>query len=87
MNGYLSIARQWRAGDTIALELPMPAERIYAHPAVKEDVGRVALKRGPLVYCVEETDNPGGPVQQLRLPRTASSSLGCAAISSTASSP
>ncbi|MET0597934.1 MAG: beta-L-arabinofuranosidase domain-containing protein [Mesorhizobium sp.] len=71
-NGYLSIARQWRAGDTIALELPMPAERIYAHPAVKEDIGRVALKRGPLVYCVEETDNPGGPVQQLRLPRTAS---------------
>ncbi len=70
-NGYLSIARQWRAGDTIALELPMPAERIYAHPAVKEDIGRVALKRGPLVYCVEETDNPGGPVQQLRLPRTA----------------
>ena len=71
-NGYLSIARQWRAGDTIALELPMPPERIYAHPAVKEDIGRVALKRGPLVYCVEEIDNPGGPVQQLRLPRTAS---------------
>ena len=50
----------------------MPAERIYAHPAVRADVDRVALKRGPLVYCVEETDNPGGPVQQLRLPRTAS---------------
>ena len=47
----------------------MPAERIYAHPAVRMDVGRVALKRGPLVYCVEEVDNPGGPVQRLKLPR------------------
>ena len=69
--GYLSIKRKWREGDTIALELPMPPERIYAHPSVKEDVGRVALKRGPLVYCVEEVDNPGGRVQQLELPRDA----------------
>jgi DUF1680 family protein len=71
-NGYLSVSRLWQAGDRIALELPMPAERIYAHPLVKENVGRVALKRGPLVYCVEETDNPGGRVQQLQLPQDAS---------------
>ncbi|GLS29143.1 hypothetical protein SAMN04488498_101689 [Mesorhizobium albiziae] len=70
-NGYLSITRSWRAGDSIELDLPMPAERVYAHPAVKENVGRVALKRGPLVYCVEEVDNPGGRVQQLQLPRNA----------------
>ena len=70
-NGYLSIKRVWDAGDTIELELPMPPERIYAHPLVKENVGRVALKRGPLVYCVEEIDNPGGRVQQLELPRDA----------------
>ena len=35
------------------------------------DVGRVALRRGPLIYCVEEADNPGGPVQRLTLPRDA----------------
>jgi DUF1680 family protein len=70
-SGYLSIKQQWKAGDMIALELPMPPERIYAHPSVKENVGRVALKRGPLVYCVEEVDNPGGKVQQLELPRDA----------------
>ena len=70
-NGYLSIKRLWNAADTIELELPMPPERIYAHPLVKENVGRVALKRGPLVYCVEEIDNPGGRVQQLGLPRDA----------------
>ena len=69
--GYLSIKRTWRKGDMIALELPMPPERVYAHPSVKEDLGRVALKRGPLVYCVEEVDNPGGRVQQLELPREA----------------
>jgi DUF1680 family protein len=68
-NGYLAIKRSWQKSDRIELTLPMPPERIYAHPAVKENVGRVALKRGPLVYCVEETDNPGGRVQQLELPR------------------
>ena len=47
----------------------MPPERVYAHPAVIMDAGRVALRRGPLVYCVEETDNPGGFVQRLRINR------------------
>jgi DUF1680 family protein len=70
-SGYLTIARRWQNGDSIRLELPMPAERIYAHPAVRADVDRVALKRGPLVYCVEESDNPGGAVQRLKLPRRA----------------
>lgn len=69
-DGYLTIARSWRPGDVIALHLPMPPERIYAHPEVNENVGRVALKRGPLVYCIEEVDNPGGRVQQLVLPRS-----------------
>ena len=71
VNGYLGIHRTWAKGDIVSLDLPMPAERIYAHPAVRMDVGRVALKRGPLGYCLEEADNPGGPVQRLRLPRDA----------------
>jgi DUF1680 family protein len=69
VNGYVSITRTWSKGDSIALDLPMQAERIYAHPSVRMDVGRVALKRGPLVYCLEEADNQGGAVQRLRLPR------------------
>jgi DUF1680 family protein len=68
--GYLTIEREWQKGDTIALDLPMPAERSYANPNVQMDVGRVALRRGPLVYCIEEVDN-GGPVQRFKLPRTA----------------
>jgi DUF1680 family protein len=67
--GYLSVDRHWRPDDIVTLDLPMPPERIYAHPAVAADVGRVALRRGPLVYCVEEADNASGPVQMLRLPR------------------
>ena len=70
-DGYLTITRRWSAGDKVTLDLPMPAERIYAHPSVRMNAGRVALKRGPLVYCVEEADNPGGPVQRLKLGRDA----------------
>jgi DUF1680 family protein len=68
--GYLDIRRRWRPGDTISLELPMPVERIYANPHVRMDVGRVALKRGPLVYCAEQVDNTVA-VPRLRLPRDA----------------
>lgn len=56
--GYAAIQRQWKKGDVVILELPMPVELLRAHPRVRQDVGRVALKRGPLVYCVEGVDNP-----------------------------
>ena len=46
----------------------MPVERIRAHPDVKMDIGRVALKRGPLIYCLEGIDNGGGPLNRFRLP-------------------
>ena len=69
VDGYLTIDRTWNKGDTVTLDLPMPPVRLYAHPGVSMDAGRVALKRGPLVYCVEEADNPGGRVQRLKLPR------------------
>ena len=69
--GYATIRRTWSAGDVVALRLPTPPERLYAHPRVRMDVGRVALRRGPLIYCVEEPDNPGDRVQSLTLPRAA----------------
>jgi DUF1680 family protein len=68
-HGYATIRRSWSQGDVVVLTLPMPPERLYAHPRVRMDVGRTALRRGPLIYCVEETDNPGAPVQTLELPR------------------
>ncbi len=59
-DGYAAITRRWQAGDALALDLPLPAERLYANPKVRQTVGRVALRRGPLIYCVEATDNAAG---------------------------
>lgn len=66
-NGYLSIERQWQANDTVELGLDMPVEQIYAHPYVKDNLGRSALRRGPLVYCFEDADNPEGAFETLSL--------------------
>ncbi|MFM2484892.1 glycoside hydrolase family 127 protein [Celerinatantimonas yamalensis] len=55
--GYLRIRRQWAQGDRVELDLTMVAEMLYANKMVAADQGRTALQRGPMVYCVEETDN------------------------------
>jgi len=55
--GYALLAREWREGDRVELSLPMPVERVEARPEVRADCGRVALARGPVVYCLEEVDN------------------------------
>lgn len=56
-NGYAIIERDWKKGDVIELNLPMEVKRIVSRPEVKQDMDRVALQRGPLVYCVEGADN------------------------------
>lgn len=70
-NGYVEIRREWQPGDAVELDLPMPVERIYAHPDVRADVDRVAIRRGPLIYCVEQADHGNRPVKRMRLPRDA----------------
>ncbi len=55
--GYARIERDWQEGEALVLTLPMVARRAYASARIREDVGRVAVMRGPLVYCVEEADN------------------------------
>ena len=67
-NGYVSIRRKWKKGDVIALTLPMPVRRVVANDQVAADRGRVALQRGPIVYCAEWPDNPDGHVRNLLLP-------------------
>lgn len=54
--GYCVIHRIWTNGDCVQIDLPMPVRRVYAHPKVEANRGRVALMRGPLLYCLEETD-------------------------------
>lgn len=67
--GYVRLERRWESGDQILLQLEMPIERVYAHPDVRANAGRVALQRGPLVYCLETADNPI-PLHRIRLPET-----------------
>lgn len=55
--GYLIINRKWKANDKITLALKMPVEMIQADPRVKENTGKRAVQKGPLVYCAEEADN------------------------------
>ena len=57
--GFVSIQRRWQKGDVIDLTLPMPVRRVVADPRVRDDDGRVALARGPLVYSAEWPDNNG----------------------------
>lgn len=70
-NGYAKIARKWRKGDRVGLVLPMPVRKIRASEKVEADRGKIALGRGPLVYCLEGTDQPGGKVFAYALPDTA----------------
>ena len=55
--GYLKLHRSWEGRTEILLELEMPARLIYANPRVRADVGRTAVVKGPVVYCLEEADN------------------------------
>ncbi len=53
---YVGIDRGWQAGDKITLELPMPVRRVFSHPYVADNLHRVALQRGPILYAIEKTD-------------------------------
>jgi DUF1680 family protein len=57
---YLPIRRRWSPGDAIHLSLEMPVQVLEANPHVVDDAGRVAVQRGPLVYCMEQLDQPDG---------------------------
>ena len=65
-DGYLTLSRTWNPGDRLELFLDMPVSFVSANPRVYEDAGKVAVTRGPLVYCLEEPDN-GKDLHLLRL--------------------
>ena len=68
--GYIMLRREWKQGDRVVLTLAMPIERMEAHPSVRHDAGRVALQRGPVLYCLEEADN-GKDLNDIMLPAQA----------------
>ncbi|MCX8038188.1 MAG: glycoside hydrolase family 127 protein [Candidatus Sumerlaeia bacterium] len=57
--GFARLRREWKAGDEVEFNLPMPVRRVVSHPAVAENVGKVALERGPIVYCLDGCDHDG----------------------------
>ena len=68
--GFAVVRRHWRPGDVVELDLPMPVRRVVSHEGVAGNRGRVAVERGPLVYCAEGADN-GGTALELTLPDAA----------------
>ncbi len=65
--GYVSIRRRWSQGDSLELDLPMPIRRVLSHENVEPNRGRIAVERGPIVYCIEGADH-GGKVMNVYLP-------------------
>ncbi len=73
---YAALRRVWSSGDRVTLRLPMPPRRLVSDPRVTANVGRVALARGPLVYCVESHDRPGLEQDAFALPDDAAVTTG-----------
>ncbi|HEY6955497.1 MAG TPA: glycoside hydrolase family 127 protein [Flavisolibacter sp.] len=65
--GYAVLGRKWKKGDTIEMDLPMDVKLVKANENLKEDNGKVAVERGPLVYCAEWVDN-GGKTSNIVMP-------------------
>jgi uncharacterized protein len=65
-SGYLSIRRAWASGDVVDLNLPMPPRLTEGHPWIESTRGCAAIERGPLVYCLEHTDQQA-PVYDLEI--------------------
>ena len=56
-NGYAVLSRTWKKGDVLVVNLPMEVRNVVANKNVKDDIGKIALQRGPLMYCAEWPDN------------------------------
>lgn len=66
---YSEIKRRWDRGDVVSLSLPMPVRRLSSHPRVTGNHGRMAIARGPLIYCLEAVDHPGIDLFEVALRR------------------
>ena len=69
VDGYFCIERDWKAGDEVILSMTMEPRYVKAHPEVKADEGRLAVTKGPIVYCAEWPDNEGIKVREATLDR------------------
>ncbi len=74
-NGYVSIERMWRKGDQVSFSFPMEVLRIIAMDSLRNDAEKIAIQRGPFIYCIEEADNPGSVWNVLLKPNAAFQTL------------
>lgn len=70
-NGYAVIRRSWKKGDQVSMQLPMEIRKVKADTNLTDNIGKLALQRGPIVYCAEGADN-NGKVANLLLPESSS---------------
>jgi uncharacterized protein len=69
--GYADVTRRWKNGDRLTIDFPMPVRRVLANPKVEDDRGKVALERGPIVFCLEGADQPGERAIDIVIPDSA----------------
>ena len=70
-NGYAVIERRWEKGDRVEIDFPMPVRSITADERIEDDRGKIAVQRGPVIYCAEWPDNNTGNVLNLVIDRNA----------------
>ncbi|MBQ7915925.1 MAG: glycoside hydrolase family 127 protein, partial [Firmicutes bacterium] len=70
VDGYYYITRTWKSGDELEYVMGMPVEMVKSNPRVRENLGKTALMRGPIVYCLEEADN-GADLHRIRIGKKA----------------
>ncbi len=70
-NGYLIVDQAWNDGDLLEIRAELSVKRVYSHPLIKGNLGRVALQRGPIVYCLESADQSGIDLERIHLPSSA----------------
>jgi len=68
-SAYHPLQRNWKSGDVVEMEMPMPVRYMAAHPAVADACGKVTVMRGPIVYCIEGDDIPADiALEHIRVP-------------------
>ncbi len=70
--GYAVIKRKWLAGDKIEFEIPMPVRKVVADDRITDDRNRMAVQRGPVIYCAEWPDNDAGNILNILVSKEAS---------------
>ncbi len=65
---YVAVSHTWKKGDVLTLDMPMETRLIEANPLVEECRGQVAVQRGPIIYCIENSDLGGLDIDNIAIP-------------------